>query len=617
MRDVEVDKDRINSPEGSSRVVKPAMGEHGESTAASLVRHVIALNGGRPAVRHGDTLLTYDELGALAGGVADRLRALGVGPGAVVAILVDRSPRSVIGALAAWAVGAAYVHLEATHPDTRLAEVLGLAAPAAVVTDENNARRLPQGVRDRAVVVERTRATGYRVVEDRTPDDLAYLVFTSGSTGTPKAVEVPHRAVLNYVEGFTSLLGGLEIASYGLATTFAADLGKVSVYGALLTGARLDVYDRRTTLDPEAFAAELREHPVDWITFVPSQVDAIAGAGDLAAVLPTRAVMLAGEAFPPRLALAMHAARPGLLVLNGYGPSEATVVMTVHEVRPDPDAVRVPIGVPLPGVELRVLDERRAPVPDGEPGILHIGGACLAAGYRGNAALTAEKFPLLDGDRFYCTEDVVVRRPDGVLEYLGRADRQLKIRGHRIEPGEVENALLALPGVRQALVTGERAGDGPAELVAYVVGPADPSGLARPLLERLPAELVPGRFHLVPEIPVTDNGKVDTAALHALAEASTGAVPAAGPPAGPPLSDDERVIADVWSEVLGRTDVGPRDRFLESGGDSFKALAVYARLRRHYPSLTIAQLFDHPTIVDLARALGGRTTAAPVPVVEL
>lgn len=594
--------------------MKPPAGEHRESTAASLVRHVIALNGGAPAVRHRDTVLTYDELGALAGGVADRLRELGVGPGAVVAVVVDRSPRSVVGVLAAWAVGAAYAHLEAAHPDTRLAEVLDLAAPAAVVTDERNLPRLSEALRDRAVVVERTPAAHgrYRTVEDRTPDDVAYLVFTSGSTGAPKAVEVTHRAVLNYVDGFTRLLGDREITSYGLATTFAADLGKVSVYGALLTGARLDVYDRRTTLDPEAFAAEVREHPVDWITFAPSQLDAMAGAGDLAAVLPTRAVMLAGEVFPPRLAAAMHAARPDLLVFNGYGPSETTIVMTAHEVRPDPDAVRVPIGVPMHGVDLRVLDERRHPVPDGESGILYIGGACLADGYRGNAALTAEKFPLLNGKRFYCTEDVVVRRPDGVLEFLGRADRQVKIRGHRVEPGEVENVLLALPGVRQTLVCGERVDGGPLELVAYVVGTADPRGLARPLLERLPTELVPSRFHLVPEIPVTDNGKVDTSALRALVEA-----PDAIPRTGAPLSDDERVITDVWSEVLGRADLGPRDRFLESGGDSFKALAVYARLRRHYPNLTIAQLFDHPTIVDLARVLGGRTTAVRAPVVEL
>lgn len=403
----------------------------------------------------------------------------------------------------------------------------------------------------------------------------------------------------------------------GLATTFAADLGKVSVYGALLTGARLDIYDRETILDPEAFAAEVREHPVDWITLVPSQAEAIAGAGDLAAVLPTRALMLAGEAFPPRLADVFRAMRPDLVVYNGYGPSEATVVMTMHEVRAEPGAVRVPIGVPLAGVELLVLDEHRAPAPDGEPGILYIGGACLARGYRGDQALTAAKFPLLDGGRFYCTDDLVVRRPDGVLEYLGRADRQLKIRGYRIEPGEVETALLELPGVRQAVVTGERAGSGPMELVAYLVGPETPRGLGRMLLERLPAELVPGRFHLVPHIPVTANGKIDSAGLRALAENTTEVAAVPVEPAEQPASDDERVIARVWGDVLGRTGIGRREKFADNGGDSFKALAVFARLRKHYPAMTIAQLFDHPTIADLAHVLGGRVSAAPALVVEL
>jgi amino acid adenylation domain-containing protein len=568
-------------------------------------------------VRHGDTRLSYAELGAAAGGVADRLRTLGVGPGAVVAVLVDRSPRSVVGVLAAWAAGAAYVHLEASHPDSRLAELLELAAPAAVVTDEDNVDRLPAGLRDRAVVVERTPAAEYRVDAGTSPDDLAYLVFTSGSTGKPKMVEVIHSAVMNYLHGFFEQLAGLTLSSYGLATTFAADLGKIAIYGALFTGARLDIYDRQTVLDPVALAEEVREHPVDWMTLVPSQVEAIAGAGDLAAVLPTRALMLAGETFPPRLAEALHAVRPDLVVYNGYGPSETTIAMTMHEVHVEPGAVRVPIGGPFAGVDLLVLDEHRVPVPDGQPGILYIGGVCLARGYRGDEALTAAKFPLLDGGRFYCTDDLVVRLPDGVLDFLGRADRQLKIRGYRIEPGEVETALLALPGVRQAVVTGERGEGGPMELVAYVVGPETSHGLGRKLLQSLPTELVPSRFHLVPHIPVTLNGKVDSAGLRALAENSTEVAAVPVEPAEQPASEDERFIARVWGDVLGRTGIGRREKFLDNGGDSFKALAVFARLRKHYPSMTIAQLFDHPTIAGLAHALGGRPSAAPALVVEL
>ncbi|MFE6615313.1 amino acid adenylation domain-containing protein [Amycolatopsis sp. NPDC057786] len=588
--------------------------ENRTSTVAELVRHTISVNGTRAAVRHRGMTVSYAELGAAAGGIAERLRELGAGPGTVVAILVNRSPLSVMGVAAAWAVGAAYVHFESAHPDSRLAEVLALAAPVAVVVDEHNESRLPDALRDRVVVAERTAFAEYRVDPGRTPDELAYLVFTSGSSGKPKAVEVTHGAVANYLDGFRRGLGDLEIRSYGLATTFAADLGKVSVYGALLTGARLDIYDRETILDPAAFAAEIRDHPVDWTTLVPSQVEAIAGAGDLAAVLPTRAVMLAGEAFPPRLAEAILAARPDLRVYNGYGPSEATIVVTMHPVEVEPGARRVPIGLPLAGTEFLVLDEQRAEVPDGESGVLYIGGASLARGYRDDPGLTAAKFPRIGENRFYCTDDVVVRRQGGVLEYLGRADGQLKIRGHRIEPGEVEAALLALPGIRQAVVTGERTDDGPMELVAYVVGLENQAGLGRKLLEFLPPELVPSRFHLVPRIPVTVNGKVDGAELRALAERPPGPD---GTPAESPESEHEHVIARVWWDVLGRADIGRNERFLESGGDSFKALAVFARLRKHYPEVTVAQLFAEPTIAALARALGGGDRAAPVPVVEL
>ncbi|MFB6673506.1 non-ribosomal peptide synthetase [Streptomyces sp. NPDC056390] len=610
-------EERTMAPETAPRTAS--------GTAAHRFLDIAARCGARPALRQGDVTYTYEELARSAGGVARWLREQGVGRGDVVATLMDRSPRCMAAVLGAWAVGAAYVHLEATDPDPRVVTLLATTGARAVVTDERNAPRVrdPHG-RPSRTVPEAAQGAPYETGPDLDPSDVAYLVCTSGSTGTPKAVVVQHSALLNYCDAFWERVTPDALDSFGLATTFAADLGKVSVYGALLSGARLDVYPRDTTLDPAALAADLKAHPADCLTYTPSQLEALGAEGDLAALLPERVLVVAGEAFPPRLAEAVLRVRPDLEVHNGYGPSEATILATTHRVElADGGHARVPVGTPLAGVHARVLGGDGRPVADGTPGILYLGGACAAAGYLGEPELTAAKFVALDGPEggvFYCTDDLVVREPGGVLDYLGRADRQLKVRGNRVEPGEVESALLALPGVRQAVVTGERPSpEAPLELVAYLVGEADPRELTRELRATLSAALVPSRLHVVPAIPVNLNGKADFAALRAAVEAaartSTG-----GAPVEPPRPGTEQLIADIWAQALGRDALGRNERFLEIGGDSFKALTVFARLRKHHPKLVIAQLYAHATIAALAAELDGTgatdTTPAPA-VVEL
>ncbi|MFC9433958.1 amino acid adenylation domain-containing protein [Nocardia sp. NPDC057030] len=574
----------------------------------------------RPALRQEEVQLTYRELAAHAAAVATWLRGEGIGRGDVVATLMDRSVRCMAGVLGAWAVGAAYVHLEATDPEPRLRSLLDTTRARAVLTDARNRSRLPADALPVHVSGEVPPDETLDIAAGLDRDDVAYLVCTSGSTGTPKAVQVSHRALLNYCASFWERVSLPSMESFGLATTFAADLGKVSVYGALLSGARLDVYPRDTTLDPIALAAELAAHPVDCLTYTPSQLEALAAEGDLAALLPERVLVVAGEAFPPRLAAAILHARPDLEVHNGYGPSEATILATMHRVTAaDADRPRVPVGTPLNGVRGVVLDDELGPVPDGTPGTLYLGGECVALGYLGDPARTEAKFLRLDasGDRFYCTDDLVIRESGGTLDYLGRADRQIKIRGNRVEPGEVEVALLDSPGVRQAVVTGERARpEQPLELVAYVVGNVQPAELIRTLRATLPSALVPSRIVPVPHIPVTPNGKADFAALHELADqAPSRAI-------DPPRTPTEQLIARLWSEVLGRAEIGRDERFMEIGGDSFKALTVFARLRRHYPRLVIAQIYAHACIADLAAALDGPTASVPdtnraVTVVEL
>ncbi|QYN21267.1 non-ribosomal peptide synthetase [Amycolatopsis sp. DSM 110486] len=587
-------------------------------TAAHAFATAAAAAGNRPALRQAGAVLGYADLAGAAGAAAGWLQARGIGRGDVVATLHDRSPRAMIAVLAAWAVGAAYVHIEATDPDARVAALLATTKARAVFTDERNAGRLAVGAPPVAVFDE-TATAPYRIEPGLSSGDVAYLVCTSGSTGTPKAVVVAHRALLNYTAAFFERIAATGLDSFGLATTFAADLGKVSVYGALLSGARLDVYRREMTLDPVALAADLRAHPAACLTYTPSQLEALAAEGKLAALLPRKLLVVAGEAFPPRLARAIFAARPELEVHNGYGPSEATILATMHRVVPeDADRPRVPIGTPLAGVRARVLGPDGRPVASGGTGVLHLGGVCLADGYLGEPELTAAKFAGFGEDgTFYRTDDVVVETPGGTLDYLGRADRQLKVRGNRVEPGEVEAVLLDRPGIRQAVVTGEspEAG-GPKELVAYVTGTGEPAGLVRALREILPSALVPSRLHFVPTIPVNLNGKTDFAALRAAV--GRAAVP---PETGePPRTETERFVLDVWSDVLGRAGIGRADRFLEIGGDSFKALTVFARLRRTYPELVITQLYQHATAAELASALDGTTVPAAeaaVTVVEL
>ncbi|MFI6252350.1 non-ribosomal peptide synthetase [Streptomyces sp. NPDC051016] len=577
-------------------------------SVASLFHEVAVRHGRRPAVRHGDTELTYEQLASAAGGLAAWLRDSGIGRGDVVATLVDRSVWSVVSILGAWSVGAVHVHLEPTDPDTRIAALLTATGARAVLVDERNRSRLPEGAAAVGLLDASLPTAPYAPAPETEPQDSAYLVFTSGSTGVPKAVEVLHSAVLGHHEAFWRYLTPITTPqSFGITTTFAADLGLISAFGAVLSGARLDIYDRHTTLDADALAAELESHPVDAVTCTPSLLEALAGQRDIASLMPRRMIVVAGEAFPPRLAAVIREARPDLHVLNAYGPSEATIEVMLHHVREaDIRRARIPVGKAIDGAVLRLLDEDGEPVPDGSPGVLYIGGRCLARGYRGDPELTERKFTRdADGERFYRTDDLMVRDTEGVYEYLGRADRQLKVRGNRVEPGEIESALLTVTGVQQALVVGEEPEPGaPTELVAYVVtdGSPAPDEISRLLRERLAQALVPSRIHGVPAIPVTVNGKADLAALRATAQNSA----ALDRPAGtPPRTDTERFVAGLWSSVLGRSAVARDERFMEIGGDSFKALRVYAGLRRRYPDITIGRLFEHPTVAALAAALDG------------
>ncbi len=551
------------------------------------------------AVRHDAASLTYRALAGQAGALARRLRERGVRHGDVVATVLDRSPLAVIAMLGSWAVGAAYAHIDADEPDSRIAEALSVTEARVVLTDRGNARRVPG-----SLVLDKLPAAPYEPVAGRSSSDVAYLAFTSGSTGTRQAVLVEHGSVRNYVTALGERIGSMP-DTYASTTTFAADLGNTSVFGALLTGGTLDIIDAETVLDPTAFAARLRRYPAGMVKCTPSQLETLLNADE--PTLPTDVLIVGGEAFPPHLARSVLAARPDLAVFNHYGPTETTIGVLMHRVtEADLDRATVPIGRPLAGVDIAVLDESGLPVAAGESGELHIGGRATARGYAGGDEFTSMRFAEGIDGRHYASGDLVRHNEQGDIEFLGRLDRQLKVGGLRIEPAEVENVLLAQRGIRQAVVTGEPADtDRPTELVAYLVGLVECTGLLRRLRRALPASHVPSRIHHVARIPVTRNGKTNFTALRKLAARK----PAAA--ARRPDTGTERLVADVWCEVLRHVEIDVRVRFDDLGGDQAKARTVLGKLRGHFPTLTIAQLSAHPTVAELAAALDRDDVAEP------
>jgi len=437
----------------------------------------------REALRFEAVSLTYAELNARANRLARHFRGLGVGPETVVALWLPRSPDLVVALLAVLKAGGGYLPVDVTQPAERLARMLVDSGAALLVTQGGAGVPPVAGLRgvdldfDAAAVA----ALGDGDLDDLDfavePDGLAYVIFTSGSTGRPKGVAVPHRQLASYVHGLGERLGLGSGASFATVSTFAADLGNTSLFGALCGGGCLHVLAEERIFDGEAMAAYLESHGVDVLKIVPSHFQALYRTCPRPErLLPRRCLVLGGEACPSGLVSQLLREAPHLDVLNHYGPTETTVGVCAHrpERSGEPAAVTVPIGRPLANARLYVLDERLEPLPAGVPGELFIGGAGVARGYLGQGAQTAERFlpdPFAGspGARMYRTGDRARHLPGGALECLGRLDRQVKIRGFRVEPDEVALALREHPGVEAAVaVPFEEAGGG-VRLAAYTV----------------------------------------------------------------------------------------------------------------------------------------------------
>jgi amino acid adenylation domain-containing protein len=579
-------------------------------TALALFDGWVARTPDAPALAFEGERLTFAELDARTRRIARGLVARGAGPEARVGLCVERSAEMIVALLGILRAGAAYVPLDPTFPPARMADMLADAG-ASLVLAQDALLPVLQGIGAEVVrigEIERNAPDAVPLPEIR-PESLAYVIYTSGSTGRPKGVAVEHRQLAHYAQAVAERLALPERASYATVSTIAADLGHTSVFGALCGGGCLHVIGGERIGDAQSFAAYLADNAVDVLKITPSHLAALMGGADPGAVLPRRCLVLGGEASRATWVDEIRALAPELRLVNHYGPTETTVgalAYVADSELPDTSGGTVPIGRPLANARAYVLDAALRPVPIGIPGELCIGGLGVARGYLGRAALTAERFvpdPFADvpGARMYRTGDRARRLAEGSIEFLGRIDQQVKVRGFRVEPGEVESILRAHTAVRDAAVVARPDPNGTAVLLAYVVGAqgaaADGDALHRHCAAHLPAYMVPAVFVPLDALPLTPNGKLDRAALPA---------PEGTPGDGYVVPRDvtELQVARIWSEALGVPRIGANDDFFRLGGHSLLAVRMLPRIRERFGrDLPLTTLFQHSTVAAFAAAL--------------
>jgi amino acid adenylation domain-containing protein/non-ribosomal peptide synthase protein (TIGR01720 family) len=573
-----------------------------------------------PAVSCGGRTIAYGELDRRSNQLARYLRARGVRTGALVGVAVERSIAMLVGLLGILKAGGAYVPLDPTYPRDRLAFMAEDAGLTVLVTEDALTGLVPApragcvSLDGDADAIGRESDAALDLPPD--PDALAYVIYTSGSTGKPKGVEIPHRALASFLRSMAAR-PGLDSADLVLAvTSLSFDIAGLELWLPLSVGAHVEIVSREVAADGAALRRRLEQGDVTLMQATPSTYRIIVDAGWMGD--GRLRALVGGEAVPREIADAL-CDRAGA-VWNMYGPTETTIWSCVH---PLTKGAPVRIGRPIADTRVHVLGAGLDLLPVGVPGELYIGGGGLARGYLGRPDLTAERFvpdPFMPGARLYRTGDLCRYHEDGTLECLGRLDFQVKIRGHRVELGEIEAALTEHPAVREAVVIARAAASGAAELCAYVAcgeGPApSPAELRSRLDQKLPRYMVPAAIVALPRLPRLPNGKLDRRALPAPERGA-----AASTPRVAPRDERERALAAIWTEVLGVPSVGVDDDFFELGGDSILSIQVVSRARRAGLAITPKDVFDHPTVADLARASsaieGADAAPPPLPDVRL
>ena len=564
-----------------------------------LIEQQAASSPNAVAVVFGNETLTYAELQARSAEMAAFLQKQGAGPGQLVGICLERSAEMVVAMLGVLRAGSAYVPLDPAYPKERLDFILGEAGVKVLLTQERVAVELT-GVKARMICLDSEKALIAREKLTEKPaitlDELAYVIYTSGSTGKPKGVEIQHRAVVNFLASMQRQPGMRPGDRLVAVTTLSFDIAGLELLLPLVSGARVIIAPRESTIDGNLLAELIRESGANVLQATPSTWRLLLEAGWRPQ--PQFKMLCGGEALPRDLADQLLAT-DGVL-WNMYGPTETTIWSAVSLVNEGPAPVR--IGPPIANTQFYVLDRWAQPVPLGVPGELYIGGDGVARGYFERPELTREKFladPFRKGNRIYRTGDLVRTLPDGCVEFLGRLDNQVKIRGFRIELGEIENLLMQQPEVKDAVVVAH--GEGAAKkLVAYVSlidgHTCEAEHLRQALGAALPAYMIPAAFVVLQSLPRTPNGKVDRKALPEPNLTRVSKVSRA------PRSKTEKALHAILCEVLHLDDVSIDDNLFEMGADSIQIFQIAARANRVGVEISVPQVLRNPTIEALSLA---------------
>ncbi len=588
-------------------------------TVAQLFEEVAAAQPSSVAVVFGSEQLSYAELNARANRLAHRLRRLGIGPETLVGCCVERSLELAVALVGVLKAGGAYVPLDPSYPKERFDLLLEDTRTPVMLTQKSLAATVLSGRRTPTIFVDDAGENAGVGSEENLPpsggpDNLAYVMYTSGSTGRPKGVMVENHSIVRLVRDTDFCRFSADEVFLQFAP-ISFDASTLEIWGPLLNGGRLVMMPPRAS-SLEELGKAIRHYGVTtlWLT---AGLFHLMVEQKLEDLRPICQLLAGGDVLSARHVRTVLENLPDCRLINGYGPTENTTFTCCHTMWPGESVPeRIPIGRPISNTQAYIVDEHAHPVPPGQVGELYAGGDGVARGYLNNPEATAERFlpnPFVPepGARMYRTGDLARWREDGVIEFLGRVDNQVKILGHRIEPGEIEAALEVHCGVKQACVVPHTDESGSKRLVAYYVAAENPtfspSQLREYLREKLPAYMVPALFIPMVSLPLSPNGKVDRSAMPNPALTLENSGPTSGP-----ATHLEQTIAEVWQRILRLPRVGLDDNFFDVGGDSLLLVAVHSNLQRILNvEIPVTDLFEFTTIRTLARHLGEQKAAAP------